>query len=119
MFTEKVNVQNSILFLGTARETLANLVESSSIKEKESLVNHIMNEASDYEVLYALVHEEFPASDVKYDVFDEMFLFDQLKDAMLGNYHEMCDILKEDVVTEFVSTVDTVTPFGISTALPI
>ncbi len=70
MFTETTNVQNSILFLGTARETLSNLIEQTELEEKESLQNHIMNEASDFEILHAIVYEEFPAAGVEYDVFD-------------------------------------------------
>ncbi len=40
MFVEITNVQNSILFLGTARETLSNLIEQTELEEKESLKNH-------------------------------------------------------------------------------
>ena len=83
MFVEITNVQNSILFLGTARETLSNLIEQTELEEKESLKNHILNEASDFEILHAIVYEEFPAPDVKYDVFDEMVLMSEFKNLIL------------------------------------
>jgi len=119
MFTETTNVQNSILFLGTARETLSNLIEQSKLEEKESLKNHIMNEATDFEILHAIVYEEFPAADVKYDVFDEMILMSEFKNLILEDYFGICSIVNEDIINEVIHTVDTVTPYGLSTALPI
>jgi len=119
MFTETTNVQNSILFLGTARETLSNLIEQTELEGKESLMNHIMNEASDFEILHAIVYEEFPSPDAEHDVFDEMVLMSEFKNSILENYLQVCDMVNEDVLNEVLHTVDTITPYGLSTALPI
>jgi len=119
MFTEVTNVQNSILFLGTARETLSNLIEQTELEGKESLMNHIMNEASDFEILHAIVYEEFPSPNAEHDVFDEMILMSEFKNSILENYLQVCDMVNEDVLTEVLHTVDTITPYGLSTALPI
>ena len=119
MFTQETNVQNSVLFLGVARETLSDLVMESKLEEKRDLSNYIMREASDFEILHALVYEQFPDPGTKYSVFDEMFLFDFLKEQATASYLEISQLMGTKHLNEFLHEVDTITPYGLSSAVPV
>lgn len=113
--TENQNVAESILFLLSARESLSYMVENSSISHKEILKNFLMNEASDYEIMYMLMHEEIPSE--KYNFVEEIKLFSDLKELVLINFNVLNKYLGENVST-FINEVDTVYP-SYSSAAPI
>jgi hypothetical protein len=113
--TENQNVAESILFLLSAREALSYIVEESSVDHKEELKNFLMNEASDYEIMHMLIHEEMPNE--KYDFANEVRLFSDLKEQVLMNFNTIGEYLGEGAVT-FINKVDTVYP-EFSSAAPI
>lgn len=113
--TENQNVAESILFLLSAREALSYMVEESSVDHKEELKNFLMNEASDYEIMHMLMHEEMPNE--KYDFANEVRLFSDLKEQVLMNFNTIGKYLGEGAVT-FINKVDTVYP-EFSSAAPI
>jgi len=113
--TENQSIAESILFLLSARESLCNTVEASSIEHKDELKNFLMNEASDYEIIYTLMHEEMPNE--KYNFVDEIILFSKLKEQVLINFNSLNKYMGESVQT-FIDEVDTVYP-DFSSATPI
>lgn len=113
--TENQNIAESILFLLSARESLSCMVEASSVSHKETLKNFLMNEASDYEIMYMLIHEEMPAE--KYNFVEEIKLFSDLKEQVLINFNVLNKYLGENIST-FINEVDTVYP-SYSSATPI
>ncbi len=110
------DITNSVLFMGSMREGLKNTITESSLQsnDKSSLVEFIVNEASDYEVLSMALEGIIPAK--KYDVFGEMFLIDQLKESVLSNFKGISKHISESTLKSFIKTVDTITPFGLSTS---
>jgi hypothetical protein len=113
--TENQNIAESILFLLSARETLSCMVEASSVDHKDALKNFLMNEASDYEIMHMLMHEEMPNE--KYDFANEIRLFSDLKEQVLANYNILGEYMGESVQT-FINEVDTVYP-DFSSAVPV
>jgi len=113
--TENQSIAESILFLLSARESLCYMVEGSSVDHKDTLKNFLMNEASDYEIMHMLIHEEMPNE--KYNFSDEVRLFSDLKEQVLINFSTIGKYLGEDAVT-FINKVDTVYP-DFSSAAPI
>ncbi len=113
--TENQNIAESILFLLSARETLSCMVEASSVDHKNELKNFLMNEASDYEIIHMLMHEEMPNE--KYDFTNEVRLFSDLKKQVLINYNIISEHMGESVQT-FIDEVDTVYP-DFSSAMPV
>ncbi len=113
--TENQSIAESILFLLSARETLSYMVESSSVDHKSALKNFLVNEASDYEIMYMLVHEKMPVE--KYNFVDEIILFSNLKEQVLINFNTIGKYIGEDIST-FINEVDTVYP-NFSSAAPI
>jgi hypothetical protein len=113
--TENQSIAESILFLLSARESLSCMVEASSVDHKDALKNFLMNEASDYEIIYMLMHEEMPAE--KYNFANEIRLFSDLKEQVLVNYNTLGEYMGESVQT-FINEVDTVYP-DFSSAVPV
>ena len=113
--TENQNIAESILFLLSARESLSYMVEASSVDHKDELKNFLMNEASDYEIIHMLMHEEMPNE--KYNFIEEIKLFSQLKEQVLINFNVLNKYIGESVST-FINEVDTVYP-SYSSAAPI
>jgi hypothetical protein len=105
--TENQSIAESILFLLSARESLCYMVEASSIEHKDQVTNFLMNEASDYEIMYMLIHEEMPNE--KYNFVDEVRLFSDLKEQILVNYSIINELLGEDIQT-FINEVDLIYP---------
>ena len=113
--TENQSISESILFLLSARESLCHMVETSSVEYKSQIKNFLMNEASDYEIIYMLMHEEMPNE--KYNFVDEIKLFSKLKEQVLVNSDILTKCMGESVQT-FIDEVDTVYP-EFSSAAPI
>jgi hypothetical protein len=112
---EHQNIAESILFLLSARESLSCMVEASSVDHKDALKNFLMNEASDYEIIHMLMHEEMP--DEKYNFANEIRLFSDLKEQVLVNYNILEKYIGESIQT-FINEVDTVYP-DFSSAVPV
>jgi len=66
-------VFDSLVFLSCARSTLKEFVQASNLDGSEDLANYLTNEASDYEIMYSLVHEELPTK--KFDPVGEQKIF--------------------------------------------
>ena len=111
--TEKINISDSILFLGCARIALSEIALASSIKDKDSVSDFILNEASDFQVMGLLIEGENPG---KYDPFKEIALFEDLKDQVLDNYFFTNEMIGEDVTNNIIHEIGAITPKGYSSA---
>lgn len=112
ILTETVNVLESMRFLVTARHTLADICRSTKMENKEQAAHYFINEASDYEVMHALVLGEMPKE--KYNQENEVMLFGILKQQLV----ESLDFIHESFVTKFIAEVNSLYP-AYSTAKPI
>jgi len=90
---------DSLLFLNCARVTIKELVMMSKVDNYRDLAKYITNEASDYEIMYALIHEELPEK--KFDSIQEKKVFE--------------DFNKMTGFTDFVP----ISSYGMSSAKPI
>ncbi len=117
ILTENINIQDSILFLLSARETLVNIVEATEVEHKEDLAKYIFDEASDYEVMHMLMLGDLPEE--KYNQESEMALFSILKDQMLEDFEIVSEAMgSSSAVKTFLNEIDSVYP-EYSTARPI
>ena len=114
--TENQNVGDSVLFLLSSREALANIVEHSKTENADSLVKFIYNEASDYEIMHLLLNGSLPEE--KYNDVAEMILFSEFKQSMLINKDFVTEIVGEDIFDNILNEVDCLYMAG-STARPV
>lgn len=118
MFLEKLNVSDSLLFLCAAREALCNIIETSTMSpaETERTRGFLMNEASDYEVMSLIMEGELPEE--KYNDLDESYMFEELKERMFVDAEVVGQVMGEQTMVEFISSVSSVFP-KYSSAKPI
>lgn len=116
ILTENINIDDSMLFYLSARNTLKESIELTDPKKKKTLENFIMNEASDYEILSLLLTQELPEN--KYDLTKEAFLLSDLKELVIENYTEMSEMMGEVVTKDFILEVGPLYP-DFSTAAPL
>lgn len=114
--TENQSIGESVLFMLSARRTLAEMVEDSGHKSANVMVNFLMNEATDLEILSLLVEGYLP--DEKYNAGGEVILFSRLKEQALANSATMIEMMGESSFNDFMTRVDTVYPH-MSTAGPM
>jgi len=114
--TENQNVGDSVLFLLSSREALANIVEHSKTENADSLVKFIYNEASDYEIMHLLLNGSLPEE--KYNDVAEMILFSDFKQSMLINKDFVTEMVGEDIFDNILNEVDCLYMAG-STARPV
>ncbi len=59
-------IEDSLIFLNCAKESIINSIqESGKIKDEEleTIIDYIMNESNDYEIIHMLLNEQFPTQD--------------------------------------------------------
>jgi hypothetical protein len=108
MFVENQNYADSLLFLGSARIALANIVKESTVKNKKQLVSYIYNEASDYEIMHLLVRGGMP--DEKFNHVDEAELWMEFKIQILGNRKTVQEMVSNEIFTNVLTEVDSIYP---------
>lgn len=115
----KSNISESLQFLVFCREALAQIIDASSMSNtnKDHTKNFLFNEASDYQIMSLVVRGELPK--VKFNVVDEITLFEELKGQMLLSADLLSEIMSVDDMCQFICEVDTVYPVGASSAKPI
>jgi len=118
MFLEKLNVSDSLLFLGAAREALCNIIEISTMSQAdiEKSRGFLMNEASDYEIMSLIMEGELPEE--KYNDLDESYMFEELKERMFVDAEVVGQFMDTETMIEFFSSVGSVFPAH-SSAKPI
>jgi hypothetical protein len=114
--TENQNIGESVLFLLSARTTLAEMVQDSGHKSADVMINFLMNEASDYEIISLLVTGALPSE--KYDQVAESYLFSILKEQVLRQSETITEMMGQASFNDFLSKVDSVYPV-MSTAAPM
>jgi len=114
--TENQNLADSVLFLLSARQTLADIVEASGAENHDSMIKFLHNEASDYEVMNLLITGKMPEE--KYNHIAEIRLFSILKEQMLRDHTLVTEAIGEDVYQNVIHEVDSVFP-TMSTAGPV
>jgi len=114
--TENQTIGDSVLFLLSARRSLAEIVLSSESENSEALAEFLIDEASDYEVMSLLVDGKLP--DQKYNAGGEALLFSRLKESILMDAASFIEVLGESVFTDFMTKVASVFP-TLSTQAPV
>jgi hypothetical protein len=114
--TENQNIGESVLFLLSARSTLAEMVEDSNHKNADVMINFLMNEASDYEIISLLTVGALP--DKKYDQVAEAYLFSVLKEQVLRQSQAITEMIGQASFNDFLNKVDSVYPV-MSTTVPM
>lgn len=108
MFVENQNYADSLLFLGSARIALANIVKESAVKNKKQLVNYLHKEASDYEIMHLLVREGMP--DDKFNPSDEAELWLEFKIRLLANRETVQEVVGHELFANVLTEVDSIYP---------
>lgn len=106
--TENQRVGESILFLLSARNSLANTVFESDHKNSNEMVSFLMNEATDYEIMSLLVTGKLPEE--KYNIAIESYLFSFLKEQILKSHNMVVEAIGEASFNSFLEEVDHVFP---------
>lgn len=107
----KYNINDSLLFMRSVRQTIKESIANTKIKNKKELSDFIMNEATDYQCLSFLLTGNLPLGES--NIFDEMVLLDCLKENILQNYESLCNSLSEATVNSFLMNVGPLEPSGI------
>ena len=114
--TENQSLGESVLFLLSARNTLAEMVEDAGHESSEEMINFLINEASDYEIISLLVEGVIPEE--KYNEDHEAWLFSSLKEQVLANHELVSEMVGSRTFSDFMTKVDSVYPV-VSTAGPM
>jgi hypothetical protein len=114
--TENQSLLESLNFLVCARASLMEMIKSSSVENKDGLINFLQNEASDYEIMHLLVRGDLP--DKKFNHADEIRLFSDLKEQIILAYPQLLEHFDHSVLNSFLYEVDSVYP-NYSSAKPI
>jgi len=106
----KVNIKESLQFLVVCRETLANVIEQSSIPavEKEKTKNFLYNEASDYQIMSLVVDEVLPEE--KYNPVGEALLFEDLNTQIINSYDIVSEFLNSEMTADLLCEIGPVSP---------
>jgi len=92
---ENVNTFDSLLFLGCARMTLKEAVPGD-----EAFAQFVLNEASDYEIMHAIIREDFP--EVPHNAEDEAVLFEELQEVVDENYQYLSEHMDNDALASLI-----------------
>ncbi len=120
MYTNIINIPESILFLTSARLAVreaVNVSESLDEETKEFVAYYVMNEATDYEIMSMVINEE--VAEKKYSLEDEIQLFDKFRESVVENYHELSEFMEKEDIFSMIYEIGPVSVEGISTAAPI
>lgn len=120
MYTNIVDIPDSILFLTSCRLAIKETVMTNADLEQEDryeLANFVMNEASDYQVMNIVVNDEFVEE--KYSLEDEINLFDQYREMVVDNIYEFAGVMESEDLHTILYEIGPVSQHGISTAVPI
>ena len=114
------NLAKSVIFMTTLRSTICECVDMNSdlsAIDKVETKNFITNEASDYEIIHLAVEGDFPAA--KYDSVHETKLFEDIKTCIVENFSDFSKMLSENVATDFITDVEPLTEFGLTSCAPV
>jgi len=114
--TENQSIGDSVLFLLSARRSLAEIVISADSENSDVLADFLVNEASDYEVMSLLVEGVLPKE--KYNHGHEVLLFSRLKESILRDAASYIEVIGESSFSDFLTKVDSVFP-KLSTQAPV
>jgi len=114
--TENQSLGESVLFMISARNSLAEMVEDSGHENSNTMMQFLINEASDYEIMSLLVEGVIPKE--KYNDVNEAVLFSVLKEQVLANTSNISEMIGQQSFSDFMTKVDSVYPH-VSTAGPM
>lgn len=120
MYTNIVNIPDSILFLTSCRLAIKESVLTNAelnMEEKYGLADFVMNEASDYQVMSIIVNDDYVEE--KYDLVDEMDLFDQYKEMVVENIYDFAGVLESQDLQSIIYEIGPISQEGLSTCTPI
>jgi hypothetical protein len=119
MYTNIVNIPDSILFLTSCRLAIKESVLANEDLEHYTalgLADYVMNEATDYQIMSIVVDDEYVEE--KYNFESELALFDRYKEMVVENIHDFAFLESHDLKS-LLYEVGPVSQEGISSATPI
>ena len=120
MYTNIVNIPDSILFLTSCRLAIKESVivnEEIDRNEKYGLVDFVMNEASDYQIMNIVVNDEYVEE--RYNALSELDLFDQYKEMMVENIDDFSAVVEAKDLKSLLYEIGPISQEGLSTATPV
>ena len=109
------NVNDSILFLMSARNALEETVKLSDVMDNNEIdqsVGYIQNEASDLQIMSLLTTGEI--IEEKYDSELEEAYFELYKDFVLENFSELSESINSDSLKSIVYETGPISDYGLS-----
>ena len=106
--TENQSIGESVLFLLSARDTLASMVAESDHGNADEMIGFLLDEATDYEIMSLLVDGKLPEE--RYNEGHEYVLFSKLKEGVLMNASAIAEAMGSATFNDFMTKVDTVYP---------
>lgn len=120
MYTNIVNIPDSILFLTSCRLAIkesVNVDEEMDKYTRMALTDFVMNEATDYQIMSIVVEDEYVEE--KYDIVGEAYLFDQYKEMVVDNIDDFSSIMETEDLKSLLYEIGPISQEGLSTAAPI
>lgn len=120
MYTNVVNIPDSILFLTSCRLAIKesiNINEDMEKYTKLALADFVMNEATDYQIMSIIVEDEYVEE--KYNLIGEAELFDRYKAMAIDNIGQFSSILESEDLKTLLYEIGPISQEGLSTAVPI
>ena len=108
IIAENFNLNESLLFLLSMRETLCLLIDESNISYKKELKSFIINEASDYQIVSLILDGELPLDESQY--FNELVLFERIRIEVKENKNLICEMFGADIFDDVAKKVDSISP---------
>lgn len=110
-------VNESLIFLSIARNTLSDAISLSDKVNESKLVNFITNEASDYQIMSLLVDGTCP--DEKFNSVEESKIWDKFSKSVMYEFKDLSKSIDPKSLETVVFEMGPVSSFGYSSAAPI
>jgi len=114
------NVSDSLLFLGSARIALREVIRLNENMDKDAktaLCNFVINEATDYQVISMVMDGEVPEE--KYNDIAEAEVFARFRETVVENYAEISEWLGKKLTMNLLYEVGPISGDGLSSAVPV
>ena len=108
ILAENFNLQESLLFSISARETLCLLVNESKISHKTELKSFLINEATNYQIMSLIIDGILPLDEINY--FDELVLFERMRIEVKENKDFIYELFGVDLFDDITKKVDSINP---------
>jgi len=108
ILAENFNLQESLLFSISARETLCLLVSESKVPHKTELKSFLINEATNYQIMSLIVDGILLLDEFNY--FDELVLFERIRIEVKENKDFIYELFGADLFDDVTKKVGSISP---------